>query len=105
MAVAVATLPTAESLLRPYWVELNKRLDPLPVADELYILEILSQYNMETLKNSSLRSRSEGARELLHLMILRSWEEAVVFAGILARTPGIKDLGERILFQAGMVVD
>jgi hypothetical protein len=102
MAVTEKTLQTAECLLRKNWTELIRRLDPLPVADELYERKILGQCNMESIKNASQKSRHEGARELLHLMLLRSWEDAVAFSGILAQIPGIQDLGERMLFLAGI---
>lgn len=96
--------PTAESLLRPHWLELIARLDPLPVADELYQRQILSRFNMELIRNSTSRARCEGARELLYIMVRHPWEDAVVMARIVSAMHGIRDLGERILFQAGIVV-
>ena len=99
--VAVDERRTPERLLRPHWVELTERVWADNVTDKLYEREILSKRDKDKIEAKSSRDRREGAALLLDMMSTRSWSQCVEFAVIVSETEGVKDLGEKLLEDAG----
>ena len=90
-----------ERLLRPHWEELIRRVWADRVTDTLYSREIISAMDKEEIELKAVRNRREGAKLLLDIMVTRSWEQCVEFAVIASETEGVKDLGEKLLEDAG----
>ena len=85
-----------QRLLRPNWEELIERVWADRITDKLFSLEIIS-----AIESKAARSRRKGAKLLLNIMLTRSWEQCVEFAVIVSETEGVKDLGEKLLEDAG----
>ena len=100
--MAAKGVAVGERLLRPHWVELTDRVWADNVTDKLYEREILSKRDKEKIEAKSSRDRREGAALLLDMMSTRSWSQCVEFAVIVSETEGVKDLGEKLLEDAGL---
>ena len=71
------------------------------MTDTLYSREIISAMDKEEIVSKAVRNRREGAELLLEIMVTRSWEQCVEFSVIVGETEGVKDLGEKLLEDAG----
>ena len=99
--MAAKDVAVGERLLRPHWVELTDRVWADNVTDKLYEREILSKRDKDKIEAKSCRDRREGAALLLDMMSTRSWSQCVEFAVIVSETEGVKDLGKKLLEDAG----
>ena len=90
-----------ERLLRAHWVELNDRVLADDFTNQLYEREIISKRQKDKIEEKAAASRREGAALLLDMMLTRSWSQCVEFAVIVSETNGVKDLGEKLLRDAG----
>ena len=90
-----------ERLLRPHWKELIRRVWADRMTDTLYSREIISAMDKEEIVSKAVRNRREGVELPLEIMVTRSWEQCVEFAVIVSETEGVKDLGEKLLEDAG----
>ena len=90
-----------QRLLRPHWEELIERVWADRITDKLFSREIISAIDREAIESKAVVSRREGAKLLLNIMLTRSWEQCVEFAVIISETEGVKDLGEKLLEDAG----
>ena len=90
-----------ESLIRPHWEQLIRRVWAHRITDILYSRKIISAMDREEIESKAVRSRRKGAKLLLEIMLTRSWEKCFEFAVILSETEGVEDLGKKLLEDAG----
>ena len=83
------------------WKELIRRVWADRITDKLFSREIISAMDKEEIESKAVRNRRKGAKLLLEIMLRRSWEKCVEFAVIVSETEGVKDLGEKLLENAG----
>jgi hypothetical protein len=85
----------AKGIVKKYWKELHDRLDPDLVIDELFQNEVLHFDDLEDIRAE--RTRHKKADTFLVKIMTHSYENIRSFIEVLARTEGIKDLGQRML--------
>ena len=88
-------------LLRAHWVELEDRVWADHITGKLFEREMISMRDKEEIERKARGSRREGAVLLLEMMMTSSWCACVDFAVILSETERLKDLGEKLLRDAG----
>ena len=89
-------------LLRAHWVELEDRVWADHITGKLFEREMISMRDKEEIEGKARGSRREGAVLLLEMMMTSSWCACVDFAVILSETERLKDLGEKLLRDAGL---
>ena len=88
-------------LLRAHWVELEDRVWADHITGKLFEKEIISVRDKDKIESKARSSRRKGAIFLLEIMMTSSGCACLEFAVILSETERLKDLGEKLLRDAG----
>ena len=88
-----------EDIFRPFWQQLTTRLQPNALLPWLFEKKLLSYAEMENIQSKP--RRREQVNVLLDAIKRRPRADAIAFSRKLARTNGVRELGQNILANAG----